>query len=398
METEKILTWIVGVSSGIILTWIKRFYDDYMEVKSTERKLIDETLKNLLIPLKALRKESVRFYTIFAVEEKSKTEINKWRTLTYLSEENELKICDKAILDEIIDISDKQLNLIESMGAPMTSVQFSDLLGFQGAHIRMLKLCRSGVMKGKPLIAKELVFPREMDGALESEIRRLKEECGKTRPVHFKWNRSFVCTIKSIFDCNVLYYDIFFKNYARKNENADMTSIYERFLDSGMERGGLILDAGCGTGRDTKYFIQRGYRVVSFDASKKMVDICNQYPFSYCMHMRFSQLKSSEEYDGIWACASLLHLDERRFKDAVEKLSRALKINGVMYLSIKSSRSRLDKKKSILKRKFYSLSRELVTEVLEGNSMKIIGDPWENNSVSNSGVVFDNFLAKRIGR
>ncbi|MDN5332320.1 MAG: hypothetical protein PWP45_1545 [Tepidanaerobacteraceae bacterium] len=43
-----------------------------------------------------------------------------------------------------------------------------------------------------------------------------------------------------------------------------MNEIYEFFL-KWLPKGTKILDLGCGSGRDTKYFLENGYEVIAVD-------------------------------------------------------------------------------------------------------------------------------------
>ncbi|PYK53459.1 MAG: SAM-dependent methyltransferase [Verrucomicrobia bacterium] len=101
---------------------------------------------------------------------------------------------------------------------------------------------------------------------------------------------------------------------------------------------GRLLDAGCGEGRDTRFFIERGYVVISFDASIGMVRKCQEYPHAYCVHLSFSKIDFREEFDGVWACASLLHRPFEEAKSAVVKLATALKPKGIMFVSVRAGK------------------------------------------------------------
>ena len=101
---------------------------------------------------------------------------------------------------------------------------------------------------------------------------------------------------------------------------------------------GRLLDAGCGAGRDTRFFIERGYVVISFDASIGMVRKCQEYPHAYCVHLSFSKIDFREEFDGVWACASLLHRPFEEAKSAVVKLATALKPKGIMFVSVRAGK------------------------------------------------------------
>ena len=113
-----------------------------------------------------------------------------------------------------------------------------------------------------------------------------------------------------------------------------MDSIYEPFL-SFLPPGAHILDAGCGSGRDSRAFLERGYEVTALDASEALVELASQHIGRPVLHMSFDQVRFREHFDGVWACASLLHVPERSLPQVLEQLGKALKQGGVMYASFK---------------------------------------------------------------
>lgn len=50
---------------------------------------------------------------------------------------------------------------------------------------------------------------------------------------------------------------------------------------------------------------------------------------------RFEELDYSDQFDGIWACASLLHVTMEVMPDVIRRLYKALKEDGVLYASFK---------------------------------------------------------------
>lgn len=114
----------------------------------------------------------------------------------------------------------------------------------------------------------------------------------------------------------------------------DMGTVYARFLPL-IPANGLILDAGCGSGRDAKAFLMQGYRVRAFDASPQLAQLASEHIGRPVAVQSFLELTDERCYDGIWACASLLHLPEVDVPDALRKLWTALKPGGVLYLSFK---------------------------------------------------------------
>lgn len=116
--------------------------------------------------------------------------------------------------------------------------------------------------------------------------------------------------------------------------NVDMTALYQRFLALVPERG-RILDAGCGSGRDAKAFKQMGYDVDAFDASPELALRASELASLAVDVLSFSQFERPSTYNGVWACASLLHLPETDISAALSRLWNSLKDSGVLYLSFK---------------------------------------------------------------
>ncbi|KAI5911889.1 DUF3427 domain-containing protein [Azoarcus sp. PA01] len=114
----------------------------------------------------------------------------------------------------------------------------------------------------------------------------------------------------------------------------DMSALHARFL-AHVPAGGLILDAGCGSGRDSKAFIAAGYRVAAFDASPELARLAAEHLGGPVAVRRIQEVDEQARYDGIWACASLLHVREAEIPDALRLLCRALKPGATLYLSFK---------------------------------------------------------------
>lgn len=124
------------------------------------------------------------------------------------------------------------------------------------------------------------------------------------------------------------------QEYFEDTANVDMSELYDVFVLL-VEQGGRILDAGCGSGRDSKAFSQMGFEVDAFDASFEMVKLAASYTGLNVKQQSFESLNEVNAYDGIWACASLLHVPERKLDQVIKNFSTALKFNGVWYMSFK---------------------------------------------------------------
>ena len=116
--------------------------------------------------------------------------------------------------------------------------------------------------------------------------------------------------------------------------HADMHEHYNRFLPYLPERA-HILDLGCGSGRDSLFFIKQGFSVVSVDGSKEVCKAAEKILNCEVRCLRFDELDYHDEFNGIWACASLLHVPKAEIADIMQKISDATKTNGVLYASFK---------------------------------------------------------------
>ena len=116
--------------------------------------------------------------------------------------------------------------------------------------------------------------------------------------------------------------------------NVDMSSLYETFTQH-LAPGARVLDAGCGSGRDAKAFLGMGYQVEAFDASSAMVELAREHTGLPVQLMIFEDVEWKEEFDGIWCCASLLHVPSVELPGVMRRLADALKPGGVWYVSFK---------------------------------------------------------------
>lgn len=135
-------------------------------------------------------------------------------------------------------------------------------------------------------------------------------------------------------DLTQRYYEDKAEEYLARTCRLDMESLYKPFLKL-IPSGGTILDAGCGPGRDVLAFLKQGFRVTAFDASAKMVELASKQTGVVAFQMRFQELKYEKEFDGIWACASLLHVPFCEINDVLIRFRRALKTGGICFMSFK---------------------------------------------------------------
>lgn len=130
------------------------------------------------------------------------------------------------------------------------------------------------------------------------------------------------------------YYEQNAEQFFADTVGVDMGLLYARFLAS-IPVGGFILDAGCGSGRDARAFALRGYRIAAFDASPALAALASEHLGQPVPVRTFAEVAELSLYDGVWACASLLHVPPGQMPDALGRLWQALKPGGTFYCSFK---------------------------------------------------------------
>ena len=130
------------------------------------------------------------------------------------------------------------------------------------------------------------------------------------------------------------YYNLNAKNFIENTQNADMHIPQNRFHRLLAEHAS-ILDFGCGSGRDTKFFLQKGYDVTATDGSAELCKLGSAFSGIDVKEMLFQDLDAISMYNGIWACSSILHLPKIEQFPVFQKMCNALKENGVIYTSFK---------------------------------------------------------------
>ena len=132
----------------------------------------------------------------------------------------------------------------------------------------------------------------------------------------------------------VTFYNENAKPFIDTTLNLDFSSVQNRFLDK-LHKESFILDFGCGSGRDTKYFMDQGHTVEAIDGSIEMCKLAREYTGIEVKNMFFQDLQEVDKYDAIWACSSVLHLPYTELVDVMKKMSIALKKKGFIYTSFK---------------------------------------------------------------
>lgn len=131
------------------------------------------------------------------------------------------------------------------------------------------------------------------------------------------------------------YYNQNAAAYTNSTLEVEFTAVQERFLAL-LPEGAYILDFGCGSGRDTKYFLEKGYHVDAIDGSEELCTIASRNTGVEVKQCLFEDFTAEDEtYDGIWACSSILHLPKETLLTVMKTMVRAVKKGGYIYTSFK---------------------------------------------------------------
>lgn len=134
---------------------------------------------------------------------------------------------------------------------------------------------------------------------------------------------------------SVEFYNKNTEKFFKQTVGVDMSFLYEKFLEKLPDKRGKILDLGCGSGRDSKFFKELGFEVVALDLSEKLAKKASEYIGQDILIQDMRELEFESEFIGVWACASILHLRTEEINGVFKRVFKSLKEGGVFYLSFK---------------------------------------------------------------
>jgi SAM-dependent methyltransferase len=173
------------------------------------------------------------------------------------------------------------------------------------------------------------------------------------------------------------YYNLNSATFIESTRDVDMSEARGRFLASVPSRDGgtvRILDAGSGSGRDALAFRRLGHEVEAFDASPTMVAATQAYAAVPTRLMRFEEFAWEHPFEGIWACASLLHVAQADLPGVIGRLAAHLIACGALYLSFKRGMGERLKDG----RRFTDMTVERLGTLLDGCGAFHEPDIWES--------------------
>ncbi len=174
----------------------------------------------------------------------------------------------------------------------------------------------------------------------------------------------------------IAVYDAMAGKYAKKFNDYAPLPERERFI-SLLPHHAHILDVGCGPGRDADYFTANGSSVTGVDFSEKLLEIARlRVPQAIFYKQDFRSLRfSKQSFDGIWACASLLHLKRHEVPMVLNNFFQLLKSGGILFIMVKEGSGEADVAEELsfhLSRHFTYFQKKELKNILKDAGFEVV--------------------------
>ncbi len=186
------------------------------------------------------------------------------------------------------------------------------------------------------------------------------------------------------------FYDRDPEGYSVKTFTADVSELRDRFT-SLLPEGASVLDLGCGSGRDSLAFHDMGYRVTSVDGSEGMCRVARENTGLDVRHLMFGDLDYIDEFDGVWACSTLLHVPSDELPSILSLIHGSLHRDGIFYMSFKDGDFEGEREG----RYYTDMSPEDIPALAGDNGFEVI-DVW-NSREPDRDILWTNALLRRKG-
>ena len=190
----------------------------------------------------------------------------------------------------------------------------------------------------------------------------------------------------------IQFYDTHSEEFAQAANTADMRRDSEHFLKY-VPKGGSIVDMGCGSGRDLKFFRQSGYAASGVDASEGMCRVAREYSGCNVVHCDALSWTSPTKIDAIWANGSLLHLHIDEIITFLKTKSLFLKPGGILYFSMKAGIPEGFDEKG---RYFTPFSESIVEGALADGKLEIAERWTEGDSLGREGFHWEAVILRKL--
>ncbi|MBU9743492.1 class I SAM-dependent methyltransferase [Diplocloster agilis] len=188
------------------------------------------------------------------------------------------------------------------------------------------------------------------------------------------------------------YYNKYAAAYYESTVDLDMSEALDRFIKY-LPENAEVMDLGCGSGRDSLYLEEAGFYVTAVDGSEEMCKLAEINLGKEVLNIRFEDLDFDGVFDGIWACASLVHVEKDKMEGVLNRVFRALKPDGVLYMSFRFGDSHgFDNG-----RYYYDYTIASLAKVLQKSDDVETLEIWKSNDVrSERNTKWVNVIVKRI--
>ena len=194
------------------------------------------------------------------------------------------------------------------------------------------------------------------------------------------------------------YYNRYAVPYYEETVDASMEEVMKPFVEllSEESENAEVLDLGCGSGRDTLLLEEYGFYVTPMDGSEEMCKLAEVNTDKEVLQMTYDEMEFDDVFDGIWACASLIHLTEDEIRKVMKKLVQALKENGVLYFFVLLG----DRDGIYHGRYFHDYNRRELQSLMEEYPELEVVDIWTTQDVRSekSDKLWLNVLARKTGK
>lgn len=195
-------------------------------------------------------------------------------------------------------------------------------------------------------------------------------------------------------DSTIDFYELNAGRYAELTLAADLTELRLRFLEQ-LAPGARILDVGCGAGRDLRAFNDAGFAAEGIEPAPALAEIAREFSGCPVRVMKIEELDVQDAqatFDGVWACASLLHLRRGDLPRALSRIRQALSESGVLFLSMQKGTG----ERSAPDGRYYCLYQEEELLTATRHARFVTNEVWQSGDAlpDRSSIRWINILAR----
>ncbi|MBU3916564.1 class I SAM-dependent methyltransferase [bacterium] len=187
------------------------------------------------------------------------------------------------------------------------------------------------------------------------------------------------------------FYQENFQEYHNRTFQIDSAIFLDSFIQH-VEDGSLVLDVGCGSGRDLLWLKEKGYRVLGFERSKGLAELARNTSGAEVVEGDFEKYNfNSLAVDAALMSASLVHLPHKKLQSVLRNIAGAVKPGGVIFISVKEGTGKITDSEN---RDFYLWEKNDLQNIISSLCFEIIQFERINSSLGNEDV-FLSFIVRK---